>query len=229
MKRPTVVLVIAVLASAKLFSGRRRTFGISLLTPIPESAGRNSLFKSAATNERSNMRRVTLLTALLVILAACGGGSDGGITSGDTSSGDGGKAATSSGGNVVDQQPPGQAKATVDGQEFTFTEPGAVDCSVSEDAITMSFRIGDNEVTLGGGANLYDTGWLGGIDLIVFNPEGEDAPITYQANFADNGDSVAIDGDSISYSGPITRNDPDDPTNLDGISVGDGTITLTCG
>ncbi len=175
------------------------------------------------------MRRVTMLTALLLILAACGGGSADSNASGDASSGDGGKAATSSGGSVVDQQPPGQAKATVDGQEFTFTEPGAVDCSVSDEAITISFRIGDNEVTLGGGANLYDTGWLGGIDLTVFNPEGEDAPITYQANFAENGDSVAIDGDSISYSGPIMRNDPDDPTNIDGISAGNGTISATCG
>lgn len=181
------------------------------------------------------MRRTATVMAFLLILAACGGG-DGGGASGDNGAGsdgtaasDDGQKASSGGGSIVDQQPPGQAKAVVDGQEYTFTEPGAVDCTITAEAITFGFRIGDNEVTLGGGANLYDTGWLGGISVIVFNPEGEDAPIEYFIDLANNGDRIAIDGDSMSYSGPLQRNDPEDPTNFEGISAGDGTISLTCG
>jgi hypothetical protein len=173
------------------------------------------------------MTKTAIVTILLLILAACGGGDSGDASIG--TSADDGQNASSSASDVVEQQPPGQAKAVVDGQTFTFTEPGGVDCNITGEAITVSFRIGDNEVTLGGGANLYDDGWFGGIDLIVWNPEGEDAPITYTADFAENGDGVNIDADSISYSGPMTRNDPDDPGNVDGIAVGDGTISATCG
>lgn len=179
------------------------------------------------------MRKIATVTTLLLILAACGGGDNGGATddtgaaSGGTSASDG-QNASSGGGNVVDPQPPGQARAVVDGQEYTFTEPGGVDC-ITPEAITFSFRIGDNEVTLGGGANLYDDGWLGGIDLTVFNPEGEDAPISYFPDLANNGDRIAVDGDSVSYSGPMQRNDPDDITNIDGIPAGDGTVSVTCG
>lgn len=174
------------------------------------------------------MRKTAILTALLLILAACGGG-DTGDASGDTSAGGEGQAASSGGGDVVDPQPPGQAKAVVDGQEYTFTEPGGVDCNITEETITFAFIIGDNEVTVGGGANLYDDGWLGAIDLIVWNPEGEDAPIDYSPALAENADGLAIDGASMSYSGPWTRNDPNDPGNIDGIPAGDGTLSLTCG
>jgi len=174
------------------------------------------------------MRWTATLMALLLILAACGGGDSGAGSGGTAASGDGQKSYSGEG-SVVDPQPPGQAKAAVDGREYTFTEPGAVDCNITAEAITFGFRIGDNEVTLGGGANLYDEGWLGGISLVVFNPEDEDAPINYFPALADHGDGIAIDGDSMSYSGPMQRNDPDDPTNVDGISAGDGTISVTCG
>lgn len=179
------------------------------------------------------MRKTAIVTTLLLILAACGGGDDGGATgdasgaSGDTSAGNGQDASTG-GGDVVDPQPPGQARAVVDGRDLTFTEPGGVDCNITAEAITFSFRIGDNEITLGGGANLYDEGWLGAIDLTVFNPEGEAAPISYWPDLGKHGEGIAIDGDSVSYSGPWKRNDPDDRTNIDGISAGDGTVSVTC-
>jgi hypothetical protein len=180
------------------------------------------------------MRKTAIVTTLLLILAACGGG-DGGDASADTDTVSGGTSASngqdasSGGGDVVDPQPPGQAKVVVDGREYTLTESGNVDCSITAEAITFGFRIGDNEVTLGGGANLYDDGWSGAIDLTVWNPEGEDAPIDYSPDLVENANGITVDGASMSYSGPWKRNDPDDPGNLDGISVGDGTVSVTCG
>lgn len=56
---------------------------------------------------------------------------------------------------------------SVDGEEFTFDTPGLADCKVESDTFTFSFIIGDNEVGLAGGANLYDDGWLGDITLRV--------------------------------------------------------------
>jgi hypothetical protein len=107
-------------------------------------------------------------------LTACGGGGPDGSATDDVASGGaeapaGGDAEDASSaaddtegdvrdsGEIVDPQPPGQATVSVDGQEWTLTEPGAGDCSIAADAITFSFRIVDNEFTLGAGANLYDT------------------------------------------------------------------------
>jgi hypothetical protein len=167
---------------------------------------------------------LTLLPALVLVLAACGGGD----SASDEASGDNGSGSAASSGDVVDRQAPGQATASVDGQNFTFTEPGALDCTITEDAITFSFRIGDNEVTLGGGANLYDTAWLGNINLRVANPEGEDGPVGYFPDLAMNGDAVAIDGDSMSYSGPMQKQPPNDGSNPPPVDVGDGKISVTC-
>jgi hypothetical protein len=143
--------------------------------------------------------------------------------------GDGGTAVASGGAEVVDPQPPGQAKAVVDGREFTFTEPGALDCLIAEGSLTFSFRIGDNEVTLGAGANRSDTGWLGSIDLRIANPDGEDGPVSYFPDLAANGDAVAIDGNSMSYSGPMQKQPPNDGSNPPPIDIGNGTISVTCG
>ena len=118
---------------------------------------------------------------------------------------------------------------TVDGQDFTLTEPGALECSIAEDAITFSFRIGDNEVTLGGGANLYDTGWLGSVDLRVANPTSEPGPISYFPDLAVNGDGIAIDGASMSYTGPMQKQPANDGGNPPPVDVGQGTISATCG
>jgi len=118
---------------------------------------------------------------------------------------------------------------TVDGQDFTLTEPGALECSIAEDAITFSFRIGDNEVTLGGGANLYDTGWLGSVDLRVANPTSEPGPISYFPDLAVNGDGIAIDGASMSYTGAMQKQPANDGSNPPPVDVGQGTISVTCG
>ena len=117
----------------------------------------------------------------------------------------------------------------VDGQEYTLTDPGAIACTIEQDSLTFSYRIGDNEVTLGGGANLYDTGWLGGVDLRVANPASEPGPINYFPDLAAHGDAVAIDGASMSYSGPMQKQPANDGSNPPPIDVGDGTISFTCG
>jgi len=84
-----------------------------------------------------------------------------------------------SGSPVVDPQPAGQALGTVDGREDTLTEPAALACTLADDSITFSFRIRDNEATLGAGANRTDDEWFGDVDLRVANPSDEEGPITY--------------------------------------------------
>ena len=95
--------------------------------------------------------------------------------------------------------------------------------------ITFSFRIGDNEVTLGAGANRYETGWLGNIDMTVANPDGEEGPISYFPDLAEHGDAgLAFDGNSMSYSGPMQKSPRNDGSNPPPIDVGDGVISVTC-
>lgn len=147
-------------------------------------------------------RTLILVAAIILVLGACGGDDAASISTDDTAQGESAEEA-SVGGVMVNPQPPGQAKVMVDGQEFTLTDPGAIACTIEQDAITFSFRIGDNEVTLGGGANLYDDGWLGGIDLRVANPAGEPGPITYSPDLAAHGDGIAVGGESMSSSGPM--------------------------
>jgi hypothetical protein len=169
-------------------------------------------------------RYTVLAAALFLALSACSGGSG----SDPTQTPPDGPSAEGSGGDVVDPQPPGHAAVSVDGLDFELDQPGAVACSIGDDSITFSFRIGDNEVTLGGGANLYDTGWIGSIDLWVSNPEGGAGPVVYSPKLADNGDRIAIDGASMSYSGPMRMQPPNDGTNPPPVDVGDGTISVTC-
>lgn len=173
----------------------------------------------------------TISVAMLLLLSACGGTSTG-SDSGDGQSNNNDQAAASSTGQVVDRQPPGQARAVVDGQEYTFTEPGGIDCEVTEDHYSFSFMIGENEVVVGGSSTFTERdGWFGDFDLTVFNPVGEEVPIIYfpDPNLLINGEGLAIDGNSVSYSGPMNRNDIEDPSNLDGIPAGDGTVSFTCG
>ncbi len=132
------------------------------------------------------------------------------------------------GAGVVDPQPPGQALVSVDGQEYVLTEPGALACTLADDAITFSFRIGDNEVTLGAGANETDGQWLGSVDLRVADPGGEPGPIAYFPDLVTNSGGVAIDGDSFSYSGPMQKQPANDGSNPPPVDVGDGLITITC-
>ena len=187
------------------------------------------------------MQTTRILTvAILLTATACGGGDDEGAdasaqTADPSVSATGEDAANiETGGNgsrgrdVVDPQPPGQAMASVDGREFTLTEPGGLDCSVTDDAITFSFRLGDNEITLGGGGNQYDGEWLGGLDLRIANPGDEPGPIAYFPELPKNSDGMAVSGDSFSYSGPMLKQLPNDGSNPLPIDVGAGTITLTC-
>lgn len=182
---------------------------------------------------------VVVVSGLLT--AGCGGNDDG--ASADLSASTGGDAmteATSSGGDgsgngasgetVVDPPPPGHATVSVDGQEFNFELPGALDCLIEADTFRFSYRIGDNEVTLGAGANRYEeTGWAGNISMIVADPAGQTGPTTYSpATGSMNDAAFAFDGNSMSYSGPMQKTPPNDGSNPPPIDVGEGTITITC-
>ncbi len=131
-------------------------------------------------------------------------------------------------GAIVEAQPAGQALVAVEGQEYTMQEPGALDCTISDEAITFSFRIGDNEITLGAGANRYDEGWVGNISLRVANPIEEAGPINYFPDLAAHGDLLTIDGNSASYSGPMQKQPPNDGSNPPPVEVGAGIISVTC-
>ena len=181
--------------------------------------------------------RSTLVLLLILLLAACGG--DSGGSASDTDSGDSGTTTSDasgsaetdsanggSGGDVVDAPPAGQAFASVDGQEFTFDLPGGLPCEVSEDEFNFSFRIGDNEVVVGGGATRLNDEWFGSITLSIF----ADNDVTeYSANVVDNPSAVAVDGASASYSGPMQKIAPtDDGSAREPEDVGNGTISFTC-
>ena len=116
----------------------------------------------------------------------------------------------------------------VDGLEYTLTEPGAVACNIGGDSVSFSFRIGDNEVTLGGGASLSDGAWFGAIELVVANPEGENGPISYYPDLSTNAEGIALTGSSMSYSGPMLKQPAQDGSNPPPVDVGEGTISVTC-
>ncbi|MGD2060495.1 MAG: hypothetical protein PVF87_06500 [Acidimicrobiia bacterium] len=175
-------------------------------------------------------RTLVLLVAVVLLLGATACGGDSGSEDGppaDQASSDGGDG--SGGGDVANTQPPGQAAVSVEGKEYTLELSPAVDCSIADDSITFAFWVGDNSVTLGGGANLYEDGWLGSIDLRVSEPEGEDGPISYFPDQDSLSDGIAIDGDSMSYSGPMMKQPPNDGSNPPPVDVGNGTISATCG
>ena len=169
------------------------------------------------------IKRLVLLISLAVALAACGGG-DGGSQNDSADGGDDDGGAAS--GGVVNVQPAGRAFVSVDGEEFTFDTPGLADCNVEPDTFRFSYVIGDNEVGLAGGANLYEDGWLGDITLRVIR---DNLPYQYFPDRDNLDDGIAINGDSISYSGPMLMRPPNDGTNPPPESVGDGTISVTCG
>ena len=184
--------------------------------------------------------RVLVFTLLLVGVTACGGDDDVAdapaepAAPGDDSSGSDGRddgnggSGDRSGGAVVNPQPAGQTLVSVDSQEFTLTEPGALACTLANDSITFSFRIGDNEVTLGAGANWIDDEWYGGVDLRIANPSGEEGPIAYFPEPPANSSGMAVDGNSFSYSGPMLKQPPNDGSNPPPVDVGNGIISITC-
>lgn len=184
-----------------------------------------------------------LLAVLVLVVAACGGGDSGddngtdtgtdgttaGTESGDDDGSNGGDSDSSSG-EVVDPQPPGQATVSVDGQEFVFDTLGPSPCNIEADSISFAFAIEETSATLGGGANLTDDGWQGDILMRIFDEEG--LPVQYYLQSEEGlmilGD-IAVDGNSMSFSGPMEMQPPNDGSNPPPVEVGDGTISATCG
>ena len=180
------------------------------------------------------VRGTTIIAvAILLALAACGPGDAGG---GAVETPDAGAPAASTdgsspgnGGDVIKPQPPGQASASVGGLEFTFTEPGAVACALAPEEFAFSFRIGDNEITIGAGGTRFgdDIGWGGSIIIVVANPEAEPGPIQYAVFLRDIDEStLAFDGSSMSFSGPMLKQAPGgEPPGED---AGTGIVSVTC-
>ena len=148
---------------------------------------------------------------------------------GDDDDGDAGPSGDSGSGDVVSPQAPGEALVSVDSKEFKFSEPGGVGCNVTKEGFSFSFRIGDNEVTLGAGAVYAGDMWVGEIRMTVANPEGERGPIDYFVSLPEIDEpGLAFDGKSMSYSGPMKKQPPQDGTNPAPVDVGTGTVSITC-
>ena len=189
------------------------------------------------------MKRFSI--AMLVIMALLGACSDddGDETSSSEAASDGGGASAdegmaddtdggdSSGGEVVGSPPAGQAAVSVDGQDITFEEVLAGGCSISDDAISYGFAAADGVTTLGAGLNNMEGEWVGSIAVDVPNPDGEGvigyypAPVE-GASLAEG--SVAVDGSSMSYSGPMLMQPPNDGSNPPPVDIGEGTISASC-
>ena len=182
----------------------------------------------------------SFLVALLLIVTSCGGdNSSDAITGskttaasgGATTVADGGEAPMDGGGEAsspVDAAPPGQALVTVDDQEFTFELPGGVACNIQEEEFGFSFRIGDNEITLGGGGFHSGSGWGGDVSLNIPEPEGDVGVTQYFIDMAEHGDQLKIDGNSLTYSGPWMMRPPNDGSNPPPVAAGEGTLSVTC-
>lgn len=192
-------------------------------------------------------QRLMLTAAMALVVVACGGDDDTadsgatgaeetGAAQNDTSTengadatadaGDAGDAPTDAG--VAGAPPPGQAVVSVDGLELGFTEPGGVGCSIEDDSFSFSFRIGDNEVTLGAGVIRAEDEWMGAIEMVVADPDGEDGPVAYFPDLTGDGASVAVDGSSMSLVAPFMKQPPQDGSNPAPVEVGEGTISVTC-
>ncbi len=184
---------------------------------------------------------LVMMGVVVMVLGACGGedASNSAEVVSDTDAGLDGEAGDAASGDdasanaVVAAPPPGQATTSVDGLDLSFELPGALDCSISDDAITFSYRVGDNEITLGAGANRVDDGWMGSIALSVANPDEEPGPIGYYPAPGENGvldeSLFAVDGASMSYVGPMLKQPANDGSNPPPVDVGTGTISATCG
>jgi len=177
-----------------------------------------------------NKRRDSLMILLLALtlpIAACGTtpsseppNEEGTTTSGDASS-------QSGSGQVVDKQEPGEAIARVDGLEYSFDTPGGIACTVSNEEFGFSFIIGDNEVSLGGGATVTGGQWFGSLTMRIFDDEGV---TEYAAVINENSSAVVTEDNSVSYSGPMEVYRPSEPGEIsEPESVGDGIFSATCG
>lgn len=186
------------------------------------------------------MKRImALMAALALVLAACGGGDSSddegtdtgtdGTAAGVESSDDNGDNDSGSG-EVVDPQPPGQATVSVDGQEFVFETIGPGGCIIETDRLQYSFVNEETSATIAAGANFTDDGWQGDILMRILDEEGR--PVQYYLQ-SEEGlmvlGGIAVDGDSMSFSGPMEMQPPNDGSNPPPVDVGDGTISATCG
>ena len=98
---------------------------------------------------------------------------------------------------------------------------------MTDEEFSYSYIIGDNEVTIGGGASIRGGQWFGSLSMRV---AADDGTSEYVAKLNDNPGAVAIDGDSVSYAGPMDKYLPAPPGELpQGVDVGNGVFTATCG
>jgi hypothetical protein len=174
--------------------------------------------------------RVALICVFVLVMAACGGddGADESVTT--TAAAGSGSTTTMAdagggggGGEVVNQQAPGAAVVSIDGQDFAFDTVGPVGCSVSGDEITVGFVLPDNEASFIAGANASGSEWRGRIDV---NVQSADGITNYFADFSQgDGGAIAVDGSSFSYSGDweVFR-----PGGSEAEPAGQGTISATC-
>ncbi len=177
------------------------------------------------------MRTKQLVIAIAIAilgLAACGG-----ETSGDSNSsseagvdtGESGETSTVSA-DVVNPQPPGHAYASVDGQEFTFDKPSPSSCVIEPDRLTFGFLLTEEGADLAGGANRSDGTWVGDIAMRTNAEDGFSGRYYPDEGAMDTG--IAIDGDSMSFTGPMLKQPRNDGTNPPPVPVGEGTISVTC-
>lgn len=210
----------------RLNKGKVRPF------PRPERLRRVAPLLQMACVMEATVKKTLILTAMTVLLMTACSGDDADDNEVDAGAANGGAESLEDGpsgdGAVISPPPPGQATVSVDGLELTLTEPGGLDCSISEDSFSYSFRVGDNEVTLGAGANQSDQGWLGAIEVVVANPEDGAGPVSYFPDLVANDAGIAVDGESMSYAGPMQKQPPQDGSNPAPVDAGDGTISVTC-
>lgn len=185
-------------------------------------------------------RLLMAMLMMVVLLGACSDddetasgevGSDADATSVEDDTADDNGDATGSGGAVVGPAPAGQATVSVDGQDIAFEEVLASGCSISDEAVSYGFAAADGVTTLAAGLNHMDGEWMGSIAVDVPGPDGEGV-IGYYPKPAEGATleegSVAVDGSSMSYSGPMLMQPPNDGSNPPPVEVGDGTISATC-
>lgn len=173
-----------------------------------------------------------LIGGLLAVLAACGG-DEVGEEAPDAEAGDGGAATTaaeseSSDGNegggavVVDPAPPGQAIASVDGLNVTMDIIGQEGCEITDTEISFFFRSSEDAIdpetdAIIGSAFMGDNGWEVSFSYNLGHPTPGEG-----TTYSTEGGSLAVDGNSLTYSGEWE-------IPFGGGSVGDGTLSVNCG
>jgi hypothetical protein len=166
--------------------------------------------------------RLIVAAAMLVVLAACGGDGDGGESDAGGSSGT--SAAQNNGGsdagNVVNPQPSGQAEVVLPDETYTVAGVGAAGCTVDGSEFEMSFVTADNSLGLIFGGDTSASRYS--INFTILSG-GRQTLYTVNTVRGDSG-SVAVDGDSASYSGPMFLELEGGERTL----VGDVTVSATC-